>query len=126
MTPHDFDRFFEAVHKPRKPFPWQTRLAEQIAREEKWPSPIALPTSAGKTSVIDIAVFHLALQAGRVAGERTAALRIFFVIDRRIVVDEAAKHARELAQELEKSSEPIVREVAAELKRFGGPRPLVV
>src|SRR6185437_9150474 len=88
MNPEDFDAFFRALYE-YSPFPWQSRLARQVARDGCWPSVLSIPTSAGKTAVIDIAVFMLALQAGRKDTDRTAPLRISFVIDRRIVVDEA-------------------------------------
>ena len=88
----DFGRFFEEVHGKR-PFPWQTDLANRILAGE-WPRSIALPTAAGKTALIDIAVFALA------AGAPGAARRIFFVVDRRVVVDEAAERAGKLQEAL--------------------------
>ena len=88
LTADDFSAFFEAI-RGYGPFPWQQRLATQLAAEGNWPKILALPTSSGKTSVIDIAVYMLALQSGRPRRTRTAPLRIFFIIDRRIVVDEA-------------------------------------
>jgi CRISPR-associated endonuclease/helicase Cas3 len=89
MTPDDFPDFFEAVHGHR-PFLWQSRLARQVADEGAWPDLVDLPTAAGKTAVIDMAVFALSLEVNRPAGQpRRAALRTFFVIDRRLVVDDA-------------------------------------
>jgi CRISPR-associated endonuclease/helicase Cas3 len=88
---------------------------------------LALPTAAGKTSTIDIAVFALALQAGKPLRDRTAPLRIFFVIDRRLVVDQAANHARRLKDALvNPDSNHLVRELAAALRQFGGMSPLHV
>jgi CRISPR-associated endonuclease/helicase Cas3 len=86
---------------------------------------LSLPTSAGKTSVIDIAVFALAIQAQRPRFERTAPLRIYFIIDRRIVVDEVTTHSRLLARRLYQSliganANPIVREVALRLTELSG------
>jgi len=128
LTPDNFAGFFSDVHsnerEKRNPFPWQLRLARQVA-EGNWPEVLSLPTSTGKTSVIDIAVFALALQAERPRFERTAPLRIFFIIDRRIVVDEVSRHSRLLAQKLYQSlidanADPVVREVALRLTRLGG------
>ena len=65
-----FSGFYRAVHG-HTPFPWQERLAEKVLHGE-WPGTIAIPTGCGKTSVIDIAVFALAAQAGFPARERTA------------------------------------------------------
>ena len=82
-----------------EPFPWQRRLAEQVCAGA-WPRVIALPTASGKTAVIDIAVFALACQAGQAEHTRTAARRIFFVVDRRVIVAEAFERAQQLAQRL--------------------------
>jgi CRISPR-associated endonuclease/helicase Cas3 len=128
LTPDDFADFFSAVHsnerEKRDPFPWQLRLARQVI-EGEWPETLSLPTSSGKTSVIDVAVFALALQSGRPQLERTAPLRVFFVVDRRIVVDEVTEHATRLAKRLRhalrtEDDDPVVREVAARLAHFGG------
>jgi CRISPR-associated endonuclease/helicase Cas3 len=124
MTPDDFPAFFEAVHG-HLPFPWQARLACQVA-QDGWPAVLAVPTASGKSSAIDVAVFTLALQAGRRLAERSVPLRVFLVIDRRIVVDQAAKHANQLRKKLESSSSPLVAEVARRLREFGGPGPLHV
>lgn len=98
LSAAEFPAFYHAVNG-FKPFPWQKRLVEEvIAHSGLWPSVLDLPTSAGKTSALDAAVFLLALQAGVSVHERKAALRTFFVVDRRIVVDEAADKARKLAR----------------------------
>ena len=76
-------------------FPWQRRLVEQLARENRWPDVLDLPSGTGKTAALDVAVFHLALQADR--KERCAALRIILVVDRRLVVDDADRRARKIA-----------------------------
>lgn len=62
MTATDFPRFFEAVNS-YPPFPGQTRLVHEIVehRSGYWPPILGLPTSAGTTSALDIAVFLLAL-----------------------------------------------------------------
>lgn len=125
MTPKDFAAFYKAVHG-YQPFPWQLRLCHQVA-EQGWPSILDLPTASAKTSSLDIAVFTLALQAGRPLHERSAPLRIFFVIDRRLVVDQAAAHAGKLKKALENAAEgSIVRRVADALRTFGGTSPLHV
>ena len=94
LTPTDFAAFFRAIHGDA-PFPWQQRLVEQLARENRWPEVLDLPTGTGKTAALDVAVFHLALQAD--SKERCAALRIVLVVDRRLVVDDADRRARKIA-----------------------------
>src|SRR5271157_3798115 len=78
-----FRDFFAAVWD-REPFPWQERLA-MLALEGKWPPVVGLPTAAGKTALIDIAVYALAMRAPH------AAKRVFFVVDRRNIVDDAVE-----------------------------------
>lgn len=110
----DFGRFFDAVHG-YAPFPWQSKLAAEVCEEGAWPAALDVPTGAGKTSALDVAVFHLALEAS--AGKkRRAPVRIAFVVDRRLVVDGAAEHARELAAALASSTEGVVRTVADRLR----------
>lgn len=93
-----FDALFKAVHDGRVPFRWQSRLAEKVAAEG-WPELIDVPTGCGKTAVIDIAIADLVRQliAG---GPRTAPLRIVFVVNRRVVVDDAYTKALKLARAL--------------------------
>lgn len=123
----DFTAFFHEVHGPKKkPFPWQIELARQVCASG-WPEQLDLPTAAGKTSVLDIAVFSLAVQAAD--ANRKAPLRIFFVIDRRVVVDQAARHAEKLARALRTALDaptkyPVLHAVAAQLMTFGGYAPL--
>ncbi|QDT13608.1 type I-U CRISPR-associated helicase/endonuclease Cas3 [Planctomycetes bacterium K23_9] len=96
-----FQAFFREVHG-HAPYPWQVRMCQEVL-QTGWRDFIQLPTGSGKTSVLDIAVFSLAAQADLPPAERTAATRIFFVIDRRIVVDEADRSARKMADHLQQS-----------------------
>ncbi len=122
MGPEDFARFYEAVHE-HPPFGWQVRLLNRVSAAG-WPQTIDLPTSSGKTSAVDVAVFHLALEAQ--LPNRRAPLRTFFVIDRRVVVDEAGQHAVKIATALRDPMSPIVADVAERLRSFGGDLPLGV
>ena len=83
LRPADFAEYFTAIHG-HDPFPWQQRLVEQLADENRWPDVLDLPTGTGKTAALDVAVFHLALQAN--CPQRRAALRIVLVVDRRLGV----------------------------------------
>lgn len=116
-----FAEFFRALWG-FPPFAWQQALAERVLTnlDAPWPQAIALPTAAGKTACIDIAVFALAAQADRLElGEAiTAPRRIFFVVDRRVIVDEAFERARRLAAKLAKPTESILQVVADRLRRL--------
>jgi hypothetical protein len=78
----EFPVFFHALWS-YDPFPWQRMLAERLV-EGEWPKALDLPTAAGKTACIDIAIHALAAQAEKPVWERTAPRRIWFVADRRI------------------------------------------
>ncbi len=113
MTPDQFAAFYQDV-RGYPPFPWQVALSARACADD-WPRTLSLPTASGKTSAIDVAVFALAFQAGRPPGERTARMRTFFVVDRRIVVDEAWLHACRLRDALRAPCSPLVAEVARRL-----------
>jgi CRISPR-associated endonuclease/helicase Cas3 len=125
LTADRFAEFYKAVHGKTDdsafgPFPWQERLAHRACMSD-WPRIIALPTAAGKTTCIDIAVFALACRA------KNAPRRIFFIVDRRIVVDQAQLHAEKLAQKLKGAESGVLREVADSLRELAhDERPLDV
>ena len=91
-----FTEFYRAING-RDPFPWQARLADCVARKEQWPPEIGVPTGLGKTACLDIAVWWLASQSDWAPGLRTAPTRIWWVVNRRLLVDSTAEHAREVA-----------------------------
>lgn len=113
-----FEEFYSELHG-RQPFPWQRRLAELVV-SHGWPRQIAVPTGLGKTSSIDIAVWALAAQADRHPADRTAATRVWYVVNRRLLVDAASDHAAELAKELSAATRGPLAEVAKYLRSIEG------
>ena len=116
-----FSEFFVALYG-YGPFPWQAELARRVAEaqpgDDCWPQALALPTAAGKTACIDMAIFALACQSDRSPLERTAPRRIFFVVDRRVIVDETFTRAQKLADKLRearKGADGILKDVADRL-----------
>jgi CRISPR-associated endonuclease/helicase Cas3 len=121
VTPLDaggFAAFFEAIHGCAA-FPWQQALAQRVLEDGRWPPLLDLPTGAGKTAAIDIAVFHLAREADK-GPDRRAPVRILFVIDRRIVVDEAFRRARKIVAALRNASDGILGLVRERLTLISG------
>lgn len=142
LSADEFPAFFKAIHG-HDPFSWQVRLLAEIARNGEWPRTLAAPTGAGKTAVLDVALFHLAMEAHR-GGERRAPVRICFAVDRRIIVDQAFERAQDIKCALDRSQglqrcdrdacvckqdverarkqadDPIVRRVAEAFKIFSG------
>ena len=142
VGPSDFREFFTSCWgEDKPPFAWQTKLTRRVMsdatrahrpesvhgesntsppRTGAWPEAIVLPTAAGKTACIDIAVFALAAQADRMDGGAgiSAPRRIFFVVDRRVIVDEALQRATLLAQKLALAREGVLKRIADNLRRI--------
>lgn len=124
LSVRSFGAFFRAIHGC-DPFPWQTRLVQHLHETGRWPDGLDLPTGTGKTAALDAAVFHLALQAEK--PERTAPLRILYVVDRRTIVDQAHERAVRIQAALAKSEQPAVVAVKERLCEIAGGRtPLAV
>ena len=62
----EFKAFFHCIHG-HDPFPWQTRLMEQVLASGRWPRVIDLPTGTGKTAILDIANLCHVVQARNVS-----------------------------------------------------------
>ena len=122
-----FAAFYRAING-RDPFPWQARLAEHVEAMESWPKEIGVPTGLGKTACLDIAVWWLASQADRVPRHRTAPTRIWWVVNRRLLVDATAEHAEAISQVLQTAvkvqrddSDGVVLAVANRLQGLSAP-----
>ena len=115
-----FDLFFNELWNC-DPFPWQCRLSRQVCDGGAWPAFIELPTASGKTACLDIAVFALAVQAHRPHSQRTIGRRVFFVVNRRVIVDEAHGRARKIARKL-RDAQPgsVLHAVAGALRDLSG------
>lgn len=124
LTADDFCVFFQEVHG-YPPFPWQKRLLAQVAASGEWPDTLDLPTGSGKTAAIDIAIFHLALEID-LRAVRRAPVRIAFVVDRRLVVDDAFERARKLETALVARVGNVTARVAERLKALSGDGPPLI
>ncbi len=127
LTADDFPAYFQAIHGV-PPFPWQARLAKEVANQG-WPRALDVPTGCGKTAAIDVAVFSLALHARQPIEQRQTPVRIAFVVDRRLVVDDAFARAQRIANALEHApgdgALALVARALRNLSEDGGP-PLAV
>ena len=114
-----FSDFFQALWD-RPPFAWQRDLAARVLEtpDQTWPEAIALPTAAGKTACLDIAVYAIAARMEMKTGGsfNGSPRRIFFVVDRRVIVDEAFERARRIARALREADTGILREVGEQLR----------
>lgn len=118
-----FEDFFSAVHEAVygeagvMPFAWQRRLLATMIEQGRWPEVIDAPTGAGKTRVIDVHVFAVALMA---AGRMPVTLprRLSMVVDRRVLVDDQYEHASRLADALAAARSGILFEVSESLRQL--------
>ncbi|BCP99188.1 hypothetical protein TthHB5008_b22600 (plasmid) [Thermus thermophilus] len=123
LTLEDFPGFFlEATG--HEPYPWQEGLLRQVV-QGGWPEAVAVPTGAGKTMVLVVALFLMAL-------DPKAHRRVVYVVNRRLVVDQAYEVALGLQERLEEAlarpsgeATPLVR-AARRLAALGGGKPLEV
>lgn len=99
-----FEHFFRAVHGC-DPFPWQQEAARRLVNGETLAA-VNVPTACGKTALIDAAIY---------AAAHGGARRIAFIIDRRVVVDEAFLRAERIAQALQDDRNPVLRTLAERL-----------
>jgi CRISPR-associated endonuclease/helicase Cas3 len=125
LAAEEFDSFFRELHGV-PPFPWQRRLLRHLASGGAWPKLLDLPTGSGKTAALDIALFHLALEADRGAARR-APVRIVLVVDRRLVVDDAFARAQRIERALREAAPgTVLARVAARLRDLAIDGPPVV
>jgi CRISPR-associated endonuclease/helicase Cas3 len=119
-----FEEFFGAMwaredgeghRQPLRPFDWQVQLLSKV-RSAGWPSTLDLPTGAGKTATLDIALFALALDAFVAPDQRRQPRRIVLVVDRRVVVDQAYHRAVHLASQLQSARGGVLARVAEALR----------
>lgn len=97
-----FEKTFKVLTGKAR-FPWQWRLFERLVGGD-WPDPIAIPTGLGKTSVMAVWVLALAwelMELRRSWREPRIPRRLAYVVDRRVVVDQASEEAEALAKRLE-------------------------
>jgi CRISPR-associated endonuclease/helicase Cas3 len=95
------------------PFPWQARLTDRVLAEG-WPTLLDLPTGTGKTTALDVALYTLASAPLRMPR------RTVLVVDRRIVVDQGAVHARKLLAKLRAATQGPLFAVAEALRATFG------
>ena len=116
-APERFRDFFQGIWGV-SPYPWQEALLEEVLGKG-WPEAVALPTGSGKTAVLDLAVFLIAWDPGRFHR------RVYYVVNRRLVVDQAEARAHRIAKALEMPQSPGVRWVAERLRELAGKGPLL-
>lgn len=86
-----FESIFKTIHG-YDPFPWQSEAARMLSQGQKLSS-VNVPTASGKTAMIDASLY---------AAAHGGPKRIVFIIDRRVVVDEAYDRVIKIQEALKK------------------------
>jgi CRISPR-associated endonuclease/helicase Cas3 len=106
---------FEAL-TGNPPYPWQEKLFRLFCSGTLPPN-INLPTGSGKTSIIPIWLLAIARQAADNPQGITLPRRLVWVVNRRVVVDQATDEAEEIRNILADEKRPPALEEVCELLR---------
>ena len=119
-----FERFFRACHG-FDPYPWQSALARRVTEGGRWPDTLAVtvPTGAGKTHILDLALYAAALAGAQRPGARFPR-RTFLAVDRRSLVDQAWRHAQKLFSQIASGGDPALDAMRDALNRLSVHEPL--
>jgi CRISPR-associated endonuclease/helicase Cas3 len=114
-----FTKYFARLAGVERPYPWQTRLFEALIAGE-WPDSLGLPTGCGKTGLMQVWIIALAWSQlmDRDATSLGIPRRLAWVVNRRVVVDQATTEAERIADEIGKL--PLGDELCAALRRCSG------
>jgi len=119
MSFEEFDDLYRALTGHDGACRWQYRLFSDL-EAGRFPSDVELATGLGKTSII--ALWTLAL--GRVIGQSACLVprRLAYVVDRRVVVDQASEFAEDIRMRLDaaaKDANHILHPLARALRDAG-------
>ncbi|MCG3145680.1 MAG: hypothetical protein HONDAALG_03322 [Gammaproteobacteria bacterium] len=92
----EFEKYFREL-TGNAPFDWQSRLFQRFINGD-FPGACDIPTGLGKTSVMAIWLIALAYMLRE--GARKIPLRLVYVVDRRVIVDQATAEAENLLKKL--------------------------
>src|SRR5437588_246717 len=102
----DFDYCFKklTISEPfsltgNEPFAWQRKLFDKLTRGA-FPSECDIPTGLGKTSIIIIWLLALANDLMQQNEQRIIPRRLVYVVDRRVIVDQATSDAETVVNNL--------------------------
>lgn len=99
-----FRQFFHKVHgELTYPYPWQEALQNHVMNDG-WPTSIPVPTGLGKTAAITVWLYELARQIHH-GTPRTAPMRLFYLVNRRVVIDQTHLYVNNLLATLQSESD---------------------
>jgi CRISPR-associated endonuclease/helicase Cas3 len=118
----NFAEYFDILYPGRKPYKWQEELKDYLSNGD-WKSVINLPMAAGKTTIIEI--WNYVLCDSLRKGKRIVPLRLWYVVDRKLLVDEAFIQAKRLEKKLKEDTK-LIEFCKPVLDHFGIDSPLIV
>lgn len=121
-----FSEMFESL-TGSPPYPWQQQLFLQFL-SGAYPRDINLPTGSGKTAIMAIWVAALAQQASERRTNIAIPRRLVWIVDRRVVVDQATEDAEKIRGRLAVGSIPAASQIVRSLQFIAGdqPNPLAI
>jgi CRISPR-associated endonuclease/helicase Cas3 len=114
----NFAKCFEILTE-NSPFAWQIRLYEKFLTNQI-PSACDIPTGLGKTSVIVIWLLALTTKLLENPQENNIPRRLVYVVDRRVIVDQATDEAQKILcrlKELKDSEDEDLRKIFSVLQK---------
>jgi CRISPR-associated endonuclease/helicase Cas3 len=116
----EFASLFEAL-TGNLPYPWQEKLFG-LFLSGTIPANIDLPTGSGKTSIIPIWLLALAEQAAQNSRGISLPRRLVWVVNRRVVVDQATDEAEEIRKRLgDREGQPALDLLRVSLRKLSLP-----
>lgn len=115
----EFDAAYQALTGHDGACRWQHRLFTDL-EAGRFPTDIELATGLGKTSII--ALWVLALGRALAHGSHLVPRRLAYVVDRRVVVDQASEFAEQVRERLEQAASDenhTLHAIATTLKKAG-------
>jgi CRISPR-associated endonuclease/helicase Cas3 len=104
---HPFASVFQTL-TGNPPYPWQEELFLELL-SDSFPGNINLPTGSGKTSIMAVWLAALAQQASESGPDTRIPRRLVWVVDRRVVVDQATDEAEQIRSHLRNGSNPTIQ-----------------
>lgn len=115
----EFDRLYRALTGHDGACRWQHRLFTDI-EAGRFPTDVELATGLGKTSIV--ALWVLALGRALSRKSHIVSRRLAYIVDRRVVVDQASEFAEQIRERLEQAAQDenhALYAIAATLKNAG-------
>ena len=113
-----FQRYFPLLSGHNEAFRWQEKLFERFS-EGEIPASVNIPTGCGKTSVMTIWLLALAY-GSQLSSRNLLPRRLVWVVNRRVVVDQATDEALSMARRLGESGPAELKQVLSALHALYG------